>query len=117
MINPDEEYLVEIQAVEQQTMCQIELLLTEKAVLSQENDRLKRENHSLEELLQFMMQQQEAHESPVMALDFQDEEETRNQHEDEDARDQHEEEEPQQEVVVLEKKGEMLPNENLTLQP
>ena len=41
-------------AVEQQTMHQIEILLAEKAVLSQENDRLSRENQSLKELVELL---------------------------------------------------------------
>jgi len=40
--------------VEQQTMHQIEILLAEKALLSQENDRLSRENHSLKELVELL---------------------------------------------------------------
>jgi hypothetical protein len=41
-------------AVEQQTMHQIEILLAEKAVLSQENDRLCRENQSLKDLVELL---------------------------------------------------------------
>ena len=51
----DEYLAAETDSVDQQTTYQIEILLADKAVLSQENDRLQREVQGLQELLDVVM--------------------------------------------------------------